>query len=284
VAASVGFFDDPAAVLERAGRFLETDPVRHNIVLSLLRARVATPEPGRYWVLGDGGGAAGVVFQSPTDFVATLTPMDTALAAAAVDAVVDQGVALPGVSGEAATAAAFAGHWAERTRSGAQPVQGLRIYELAGEPRSRPCPGALRAAGPGDAAVVTEWVAGFFEDTGEVIGDPARLAAERLAHGEMWLWDDGGPVSMAGLSPPEAGVVRVGHVFTPRARRASGYASALVAAASAKVRAGGHRCILYTDLGNPTSNAIYRAIGYRPVAECLKYRFDPTPIAPGGGR
>ena len=30
---------------------------------------------------------------------------------------------------------------------------------------------------------------------------------------------------------------------------------------------------LYTDLGNPTSNAIYRAIGYEAVAELLRYRF-----------
>ena len=46
----------------------------------------------------------------------------------AVTAVVD-GIQLPGVSGEAGTAAAFAGHWAERTRSPARPVAGQRILE-----------------------------------------------------------------------------------------------------------------------------------------------------------
>jgi uncharacterized protein len=39
------------------------------------------------------------------------------------------------------------------------------------------------------------------------------------------------------------------------------------------VLAARRRCILYTDLGNPTSNSIYRRIGYRAVAECLRYRF-----------
>jgi hypothetical protein len=29
----------------------------------------------------------------------------------------------------------------------------------------------------------------------------------------------------------------------------------------------------YTQLSNPTSNAIYRAIGYEPVSEILRYRF-----------
>ena len=36
----------------------------------------------------------------------------------------------------------------------------------------------------------------------------------------------------------------------------------------------GHRCILHTDLGNPTSNSVYRRIGYRCVAEGLRYRFE----------
>ena len=275
--ATVRFLEDPADVLALAEGFLASDPVRHNIVLSLLRARVGAPEPGRYWVLLDGREACGVVFQSPLDFVATITPMDARRAAAAVDAVAGAGVALPGVSGEAAAAAAFAGQWTERTRSGAVPVQGLRIYELAGDPVAAPVPGVLRPAVEDDGPVVAEWFAGFFEDTGETIGDPTRLAAQRLEAGELWLWDDGGPVSMTGLAPPEAGVVRVGHVFTPRAERGSGYATALVAATSGAARAQGRRCILYTDLGNPTSNAIYRAIGYRPVTECLKYRFEALP-------
>ncbi|CAN5840980.1 hypothetical protein BH23ACT1_BH23ACT1_07330 [soil metagenome] len=35
----------------------------------------------------------------------------------------------------------------------------------------------------------------------------------------------------------------------------------------------GLRCILYTDLGNPTSNTIYRSVGYVAVAEALRYDF-----------
>jgi len=46
-----------------------------------------------------------------------------------------------------------------------------------------------------------------------------------------------------------------------------------VRATSNAVLARGSRCILYTDLGNATSNAIYRAIGYQAVAEVLRYNF-----------
>ena len=35
----------------------------------------------------------------------------------------------------------------------------------------------------------------------------------------------------------------------------------------------GLRCVLYTDLGNPTSNSIYRNIGYEAITETLIYGF-----------
>jgi predicted GNAT family acetyltransferase len=79
---------------------------------------------------------------------------------------------------------------------------------------------------------------------------------------------------MAGLSEPVSGVARGGPVHTPTERRNSGYAPALVAAVSRGVRNGGQRCMLYTDLAYPTSHSIYRALGYRAVAEALRYAFD----------
>jgi uncharacterized protein len=55
-------------------------------------------------------------------------------------------------------------------------------------------------------------------------------------------------------------------VYTPPALCRRGYASACVAALSARLLTEGRRlCFLYTDLANPTSNAIYQKIGYRPV-------------------
>jgi predicted GNAT family acetyltransferase len=96
-----------------------------------------------------------------------------------------------------------------------------------------------------------------------------------LAAGRLWLWQDGGEaVSMVDGREPVAGVVRISGVYTPPEMRKRGYAAACVNALSNHLRAAGHRCILYTDLGNPTSNSIYRRIGYRAVAEALRYRFE----------
>ena len=58
----------------------------------------------------------GVVVQSPLTFPATLTPMEPPVAAAMADAIAESGIALPGINGEAATAAMFAGQWSERSK------------------------------------------------------------------------------------------------------------------------------------------------------------------------
>ncbi|PYX31650.1 MAG: GNAT family N-acetyltransferase, partial [Acidobacteria bacterium] len=73
---------------------------------------------------------------------------------------------------------------------------------------------------------------------------------------------------------PAQGVVRLSGVYTPPEKRKHGYAAACVHALSKDLRGREYRCILYTDLGNPTSNSIYRRIGYRAAGEALGYRFD----------
>jgi hypothetical protein len=127
MAVKVVFGEDPGWMLREAGAFLASDPVRHNLILTLLRARVAYPEPGRYWLATDGSAVVGVAFQSPLDFVASVTPANPEAVAALVEEIVEAGIILPGVNGEAATAARFAGQWTERRGSAAFPVEGQRI-------------------------------------------------------------------------------------------------------------------------------------------------------------
>lgn len=267
--------DDPTRVLGSARHFLESDPVRHNLILTLLETRVAFPEPGRYWVVEADREPAGVVFQSPLAFFATITPMPLLAVESAVDAIVSDGVVLPGVNGTAATAAQFAGHWTERTRSAAFPSTGSRIYEVDAVVSPQPTGGSLRRVGAGDRDLAIAWFDAFEREAGEGPGGNDRTVDRRIGAGELWFWEDGGVCALAGVSTPVAGVARVGPVYTPPERRRRGYASALVATLSAATRRLGHRCILYTDLANPTSNAIYRALGYRAVDEALRYRFAP---------
>jgi predicted GNAT family acetyltransferase len=62
-------------------------------------------------------------------------------------------------------------------------------------------------------------------------------------------------------------------VYTPPELRGRGYASALTAALTEQLLQRRRFCYLYTDLANPTSNSIYRRIGYRPVTDITLWRF-----------
>jgi predicted GNAT family acetyltransferase len=274
MAIDVAFSEDPGRVLAEAEEFLASEPVLHNLILVLLGERLAYPEPGRYWLAKDGETVVGVVFQSPLEFAATLTPMAPEAVAGMVDAIVRKGVALPGVIGEAATAARFAGQWTERHGSAAFPVEGQRIYELARVSDKDEVCGRLRKASLRDRDLVVAWMRGFYADAGQGVGGFEPLVERRLAAGLFWLWEDGEPTSMVANSMPVEGVVRMRAVYTPPDRRNRGYAGACVGDLSRRMRDEGHRCMLYTDLGNPTSNSVYRRIGYNAVAEALRYRFE----------
>ena len=78
---------------------------------------------------------------------------------------------------------------------------------------------------------------------------------------------------MSGASNAAAGVARVQRVYTPPGHRGRGYATACVEHQSRLLAERGLGCVLYTQLSNPTSNAIYQRIGYQPIAETLVYRF-----------
>jgi predicted GNAT family acetyltransferase len=60
-------------------------------------------------------------------------------------------------------------------------------------------------------------------------------------------------------------------------RGGRGYAGgATVAVSQAALDAGATDVVLYTDLANPTSNALYQRLGYRPVEDRTVLSFEPA--------
>jgi predicted GNAT family acetyltransferase len=266
--------DDAALTLGRAGAFLRSSPVHHNLVLSLLQERSIHPEPGRYWTVLDGDEVVGVAFQSPLSFHAAITTMPPEALPALVDAMALIASDLPGVFGEAGISARFAGHWAETLKVPTAPVEGQRLYRLGSLVAPTDVPGRLRMADDGDQDLVLSWLEDFRDETGGH-PPPVHVVARRIAAGFVALWGHDRPVSMAYFTPPAAGVSRIGPVYTPPPQRRRGFAAACTAATSdVALRSGADDCVLYTQLTNPQSNAIYRRIGYRAVSEQLRYAFS----------
>jgi predicted GNAT family acetyltransferase len=175
--------------------------------------------------------------------------------------------------GDAATAAAFAGRYTECTSCSVKEIHGQRLYGLERVTSAVTTPGRLRIAGSADRETLIEWARAFVEELRLVPETSAAVVDRLIARGQLRVWDHDGMVSMASASLPAAGVTRVQNVYTPPEHRGVGYATACVEHMSRGLLAQGLRCVLYTDLGNPTSNAIYRRIGYEAVAEILGYQF-----------
>jgi GNAT superfamily N-acetyltransferase len=273
VAFAITFSADAAGTLHDIGSFLAQRPAEHNLVLTILHQRAASGEPGRYWTVRDGERPVGLILQSPLVFRATLTPMVPEAVRTAVECIAADDVTLPGVEGEAATAAAFAGHWTEVCRTGARPSLGTRLLLLGDLTVPEGVPGALRYAEEDDTALVHRWYSDFAAELGEQ-GPTKERIAERIAESEIFLWDDDGRIAcMVGCSGAVAGTVRIGPVFTALDMRRRGYAGACVGFVSQMAVEAGHNCVLYTDLGNPTSNSVYRSLGYRTISENVRYEF-----------
>jgi predicted GNAT family acetyltransferase len=280
------FTDDVHGFLAATGDFLRSSPVVHNLVLSIADQRRTDGTPGRWaWAAAAGGEVVGAVAQSPTAFAATATPMPATAARALAVTLAESGADLPGLTGEAAVAATFAGAWATERGVPVRPTWGQRLYRLGSLRPPTGVEGALRPATAADVATLVAWDVAFETETG--LTRPAgidrdEVIARRVAEGAWWVWEAGGePTSGAFASPPLAGASRIGAVYTPPEHRGRGRAAALVAGISAHLRShGAPHCLLYTQLENPHSNRIYQRLGYEPVAEVLAYAFEPSPPAP----
>ena len=82
---------------------------------------------------------------------------------------------------------------------------------------------------------------------------------------------------LSGWGGPTPNGIRIGPVYTPPDLRGRGYATVARRRALAALLDGGRRfCFLFTDLANPTSNAIYERIGYVRVCESAMVAFAPA--------
>lgn len=271
-------FDDPAAFLRHARAWLLLDEAENNLILGLAERLVHTMaglEPPFYLAaVEEDGAVVGCAFRTPP-FKLVLTRLPEAAVAALVEDVASAYAALPAVIGPEAGAHRFAGLWAGRTGAAVREGMRQRLYRLDTliEPRRLP-PGAPRPAMADDLERVAGWIAGFQREAGIRSAEARSLAEERIAAGAVLLWEDGEPRSMAASVGRTPGGERIGYVYTPPEWRGRGYAAACTAALTRRILDAGRSCFLYTDLANPTSNAIYQRLGYRPVCDAVDLLFE----------
>jgi uncharacterized protein len=188
------------------------------------------------------------------------------------------GWSVPGVLGPSEAALAFVRSWQNITGGTSSLYSSQRVYVLRQViPPPQP-PGAMRLAVLDELELIAAWLRQFYIDaaTGDStsLDDIRRLARFKIEDQNYFLWDNDGPVALAGRTRPTPHGCSVGPVYTPLEFRRRGYATALTAALSQQLLDEGFAfTALFTDLGNPVSNSIYQKIGYHPVCNFDEYKF-----------
>jgi len=282
------FCTDPGEFLAVAGHYLAADPVVSTVVTTVahrLQAQQADgiTQPGRNWwlVVRNGSAVVGATMRTASfaPYPPFLLPMPDQAAIALARTLHQREEEVLGLNGARPAVDLCT---AELTRLGRGRVQvsvHTRLHEIGELVRPTPAPGGLQAATEDDVDLVMAWFGAFMGDADEQAGRPRGASAHevpgraemlrRLRIGSLWFWVNqaGEPVHLTGVSPPAFGVARVGLVYTPPAQRGRGWASNAVAEISRRTQAEGTRVCLFTDQANPTSNKIYAALGYQPVAD-----------------
>lgn len=214
------------------------------------------------------GEVVGCVLRTPPHKVLVTELAPEAAAAIAVE-LSNRYDRIPAVLGPVVVAKAVASAWVAIRGGDWRAGMEQRIYRLDSVRAPDGVPGRLRLATPRDLELAVRWGEGFAADAGVQFRTSRAAVARWVERGVLFLWDvEGQARSVAVASGRTPRGVRIGYVYTPPEFRRSGYASACVASVSQRMLDSGYDfCVLYTDLENRTSNAIYRRVGYEPIGD-----------------
>jgi GNAT superfamily N-acetyltransferase len=270
-------YTDPSAFRDAIDEFVRADLSACSQLFTF--AQGLTQEQAdsrRTWLvrLHRSGQTCGVAMIQSAPPVRTIavSPIDEEAAACISAALIADAIKVNGVFGNVQSAALMVKHLGMQARERAR----MGNHVLDTPPVLASCQGHMRAATIDDLDMLVAWEGAYVLECG-LPDNRATLPAEireRLIGPVklMWIWEIGEgaekmPVAMAVGRPCEP-IARVAQVYTLHEYRGYGYAGALVASLSRNLQAQGCSSIfLFTDLANPTSNGVYRRIGYRFLDE-----------------
>lgn len=266
--------------LDRTGPILFPHEAEHNLMLGLAGVAVESPERFpkglRMWTVAEGGAVVAAAFNTPPHNLILSRCSPEALDALVSDLAAHQET-FPGVIGPEEVPGEFARLWAARTGVHARCRMRQRIHQCTAVADLERASGSSRSATVADSPMLERWLNAFSADVG-VPHDPADSPAavrSMIERNEALIWEqNSAPVSCARIMRRTPHGSAIAFVYTPPEQRGRGYATSCVAELTRqRLHSGDRFCCLYTDLANPTSNAIYARIGYRPVCDSDWWEF-----------
>lgn len=180
---------------------------------------------------------------------------------------------VPGLIGEKQVVEHLAEQLANFQNKSIQIKMNQGVYGLKYVKKKAGSNGIFRRVEIKEKACIEDWVYHFCEDVNLAVTkeEAVHTAAELIESQRLFAWEvEGRLVSMAAVTRPTKRNITINYVYTPKAERKKGYAFNCVSALSQRMLDNGYEMTsLYTDLANPTSNKIYKEIGYELIMESV---------------
>ena len=273
---------DAAAFLRNTRAELESNEAANSLILGVCGRLVDHPEQNKaapcLKTVEDADGLALAAMMTPPHKLAVYGHQGDVDGAVRilVEELLREGWKVPGAFGPGEVANRVAERWMAVTGRGYSLARRERVYQLTEVASPVPERGRLRPATEADLGLVSRWWReSSMADAGEVSEEESgRKVRFLIGEGDIYLWEDGEPVSAAMKTRPTRHGISVSFVYTPPEFRRQGYATACVGELSRTLLEAGWRfCALFADLSNETSNRVYQRIGYRPVCDYDEYAF-----------
>ena len=277
---------DAKAFRDHAMPYLLKDEAAHNVIIGitdrLQRGFEITEQPFLAHVEDEMGKVVGAAMRTPPYGAQIAQTNNDEAVILIAKALMDTYGTIPTVGGRVDNAQVFAKTWQLMTGQSYKEKMRQGIYELTQIIMPQNVSGEAKLATQADLDILIQWFGEFDRGTGlgartpEQIKQFLDLRLGKDAGTRIWVWwDDDEPVSMAGLNRLTLNGACISYVYTPDEKRRNGYASGVTAHASKTMLDEGYDfCCLYTDMANPTSNKIYKAMGYEHICDHSFIEFE----------
>ncbi|RDW20484.1 GNAT family N-acetyltransferase [Oceanobacillus chungangensis] len=252
----------------------------NNLILGLL-GNFQEDEPDCYlgYVERDGEVIYAFMQTPPHNWIlADVESVEKAVLEEIASFIYDKDLHVPGVLGPDLYVERFVSKYENLSKRNANLHMNELIYQLDLVQVEIDGNGQLVQASNEDYSLIKSWLIQFGIEARVPITEQRAsiLARTYLENGSVYLWKlKNRAVSMVNKSRQTKHGATVNAVFTPDEFKRNGYATNVVAALSQKLLDEGLKfCSLYTDRSNPTSNSIYKKIGYKEVGTSIVYHFE----------
>jgi predicted GNAT family acetyltransferase len=276
-------FKDVAEFLLQCETFMLERETENNLILGLadaMKKKSRSVSAPVFFGVYEHGSVVGAGIRTDEGRPFSVTRMKAHHIDALCSKIKASGINLAGVVGEEKTSEHFAKAYSAIYKVASRLVMHQGVYELHKLIEHPPSGLELVLASENETKVCQAFLEGFIKDcfpNDKNFKEVAfNLAKRHINNKALYLLSDmnGQYVSMAANNRSTKNSACVSLVYTPKRFRGRGYGSLVTALVSQKMLESGKVfCNLFTDLANPTSNSIYKKIGYLMVGKSKHFEF-----------